>query len=86
MPSVCQSAQQLLIILSIFQVDPKSMFTLLIEPRLTYCVEVWCSAYKYSLQPLCVKQKHVIHLLRKTGYLEHTAELFRSFYMLCFHN
>ena len=61
---------------------PSSLFTALVEPRLTYCVEV----YKSNLHPLYVKQKHVIRLACKTGFLEHTAELFKSLYVLPFYD
>ena len=62
------------------------LYTSLIEPHLTYCVEVWGNAYKSNLHPLYVKQKRVIRLVCKTGYLEHTAELFKSLYVLPFYD
>ena len=62
------------------------LYTSLIEPRLTYCVEVWGNAYKSNLHPLYVKEKRVIRLLCKTGYLEHTAELFKSLNVLPFYD
>ena len=58
------------------------LYTSLIEPHLTYCVEVWGNAYKSNLHPLCVKRKRVIRLECKTGYLEHTAELYKRLYVL----
>ena len=54
----------------------------LIEPHLTYCVEVWGNAYKSHLHPSYVNQKRVIRLVCKTGYLEHTVELLKSLYIL----
>ena len=62
------------------------LYTSLIEPHLTYCVEVWGNAYKSNLHPLYVKQKRVIRLVCKTGYLDHTAELFKSLYVLPFYD
>ena len=62
------------------------LYTSLIEPHLTYCVEVWGNAYKSNLHPLYVKQKRVIRLVCKTGYLEHTAELFKSLCVLPFYD
>ena len=62
------------------------LYTSLIEPHLTYSVEVWGSTYKSNLHPLYVKQKRVIRLVCKTGYLEHTVELFKSLYVLPFYD
>ena len=42
---------------------------------------MWGNAYKSNQHPLYVKQKHVIRLVCKTGYLEHTVELFKSLYV-----
>ena len=53
---------------------------------LTYCVEVYGNAYKSNLYPSYVKQKRVIHLVCKTGYLEHTAELSKIVYVLPFYD
>ena len=49
-------------------------------------VEVWDNALKSNLHPLYVKQKRVMRLVCKTGYLEHTAELFKSLYVLPFYD
>ena len=62
------------------------LYTSLIEPHLTYCVEVWGNVYKSNLQPLYAKRKRVIRLVCKTGYLEHIAELVKSLYVLPFHD
>ena len=70
-------------------VDKESLsflYASLIEPHLTYCVEVWGNACKSNLHPLYVKQKRVIRLVCKTGYLEHTVELFKSMYVLPFYD
>ena len=44
------------------------------------------NAYKSNLHPLYVRQKRVIRLVCKTGYLEHTVELFNSLYVLPFYD
>ena len=44
------------------------------------------TAYKSSLHPVYVKQIRVIRLVCNTGYLEHTAELFKSLYVLPFYD
>ena len=61
------------------------LYTSLIEPHLTYCVEVWGNAYKSNLHPLYVKQKRVIRLVCKTGYLEHTVYMY-VLYVLPFYD
>ena len=58
----------------------------LIESHLTYCVEVFRNAYKSNLQPIYAKQKRVIRLVCKTGYLEHSAEFISSLYVLPFYD
>ena len=62
------------------------LYTSLIEPHLTYCVDVLGNAYKHNLHPSYVIQKRVIRLVCKTGYLKHTVELFRSLYVLPFYD
>ena len=57
------------------------LYSSLIEPHLTYCIEVWGNACKCNLHPLYVKQKRVILLVCITGYLEHTAELLKSLHV-----
>ena len=62
------------------------LYASLIEPHLTYCVEVWGNAYKSNLHPLYVKEKRVIRLVCKTGYLEHTVESLNSLHVLPFYD
>ena len=66
--------------------SPSFLHTSLIEPHITFCVEVWSNAYKSNLHPLYIKQKHVIRLVCKTGYLEHTAEWSKNLYVLPFYD
>ena len=89
--SVCQKVAKCTAIINrikhIVNKDSLSfLYTSLIEPHLTYCVEVWGNAYKSDLRPLYAKQKRVISLVCKTGYLEHTAELLQSLYELPFYD
>ena len=60
------------------------LYISIIELHLTYCVEVWGSAYKGNLNPLYVMQKCLIQLITKSGNLDHTANLIKSFNMLLF--
>ena len=62
------------------------LYISLIEPHLTYFVEVWGNACKSNLHPSYVEQKRVIRLVCKTGYLEHTVELSKSLYVLPFYD
>ena len=52
--------------------------------------DILCSSMgnscKFSLHPLYAKQKRVIHLVCKTGYLGHTAEFSNSSYALLFYH
>ena len=89
--SVCQKVAKCTAIINLIKhiVNKDSLsflYNSLIEPHLTYCVEVWGNAYKSNLHPLYVKQKRVIRLVCKTGYLEHTAELFKSLNVLPFYD
>ena len=62
------------------------LYSSLIETHITYCVEVWGNASNSNLHPLHAKQKRVIRLVCKTGYLEHTVELLRSLHVLPFYD
>ena len=89
--SVCQKVAKCTAIINhikhIVNKDSLSfLYTSLIEPHLTYCVEVWGNAYKSNLHTLYMKQKRIIPLVCKTGCLEHTAELFKSLYVLPFYD
>ncbi len=57
----------------------KSMNTLyssLILPHLSYCVEVWGNTNMTTLQTLCTVRKRAIRIVNKAGYLDHTTPLF----------
>ena len=54
------------------------------EPHLAYCVDVWGNAYKSNLNALYVKQKCQIRLTTKSGYVDHTANMFESLNILSF--
>ena len=59
-PSVCQKVAKCTAIINrikhIVNKDSLSfLYASLIEPHLTYCVEVWGNAYKSNLHPLYVK-------------------------------
>ena len=54
------------------------------ELHLTYCVEVWVNAYKNNMNLLYLRQRCVICLVSKSGYLDHAANLFQSLNVLPF--
>ena len=57
----------------------KSLLTLyntLIQPYLSYCLEVWGNTYSSNLQPLCIIQKRAIRIIHKAGFHDHTNNLF----------
>ena len=54
-----------------------SLYSSLVEPHFTYCVEVWGNTYRTYLQSLYKKQKRAIRIVFKSSYLCHSAELFR---------
>jgi len=53
-----------------------ALFCSLVLPHLIYCIEVWGSTYKSSLEPLFILQKRAIRIIHKVGYREHTNTLF----------
>ena len=61
-----------------------SLYTSIIEPHFAYCVEICGNAYKSNLNPPYVKHKRLIRLMIKSGYLDHTANLFQSLNVLLF--
>ena len=58
------------------------MYSSLVEPHFTYCVEVWGNTYRTYLQSLYKKQKRAIRIVCKSSYLCHSAELFRKLEVL----
>ena len=88
--SICQKVAESTAIINrikhIVNIVPNFLYSSLIEPHLTYCAEVWGNACKSNLYPSYDKQRHVIRLVCKTGYLEHTVELFKSLYVLPFYD
>ena len=59
-----------------------SLYSSLVEPHFTYCVEVWGNTYRTYLQSLYKKQKRAIRIVCKSSYLCHSAELFRKLEVL----
>lgn len=61
--------------------DLKALYVLyccLVQPYLTYGIEIWGNTYKSSLLPLFKLQKRAIRIIHKVGYLDHTNRLFAS--------
>ena len=52
-----------------------SLYSSLVEPHITYCVEVWGNTHRTYLQSLHKKQKRAIRIVCKSSYLCHSAEL-----------
>ena len=59
-----------------------SLYSSLVEPHFSYCVEVWGNTYRTYLQSLYKKQKRAIRIVCKSSYLCHSAELFRELEVL----
>lgn len=49
-----------------------SLYCTLIQPYLTYCVEVWGNNYKNVIQSLVLLQKRAVRIIHKAAYFEHT--------------
>ena len=54
----------------------RTLYSALISPYLSYCLEMWGNAYKVNLNPIITLQKKALRIVHKAQYLEHTAELF----------
>ena len=52
------------------------LYNSIVLPYLSYCSEVWGNTYRSSLHPLCILQKRAMRIIHKTGYQEHTNQLF----------
>ena len=59
-----------------------SLYSSLVEPHFTYCVEVWGNTYRSYLQSLYRKQKRAIRIVCKSSYLCHSADLFKKLEVL----
>ena len=60
-------------------VNEQALYTLynsLFLPYLTYCIEVWGSTYKTTIQPLFIMQKRAVRIICNKQYRDHTQELF----------
>ena len=53
------------------------MYNSLIHSHLLYCIEIWGTAYKTSLQPLYLLQKRAVRLICNAGYRDHSEPLFK---------
>ena len=59
-----------------------SLYSSLVEPHFTYCVEVLGNTYGSYLKSLYKKQKRAIHIVCSSSYLCHSAELFQKLEVL----
>ena len=57
----------------------------LIYSHINYCILIWGGAEKGILEPLFKMQKKAIRIISNSGYLEHTAPLFKSLELLPLH-
>ena len=53
-----------------------TLYSTLILPYLTYCVEIWGNACKTTLQTVCTVQKRAIRIVNHVGFNYHTNSLF----------
>lgn len=56
----------------------------LILPYLTYCVEIWGSTFKTTIDKIVLQQKRAIRIINKAGYYDHTNPLFLNSHVLKF--
>ena len=54
----------------------------LIYSHINYCILIWGSADKSTVEPLFKLQKKAIRIISKSNYLDHTAPLFKSLKLL----
>ena len=59
-----------------------SLYSRLVEPHFTYCVEVWGNTYRSYLQSLYRNQKRAMRIVCKSSYLCHSADLFKKLEVL----
>lgn len=52
------------------------LYSSLVLPYMSYCVEVWGNAYKTNMDPINKLQKKAIRIINKVGYRESTNQLF----------
>ena len=53
------------------------MYNSLIHSHLLYCIEIWGTAYKTTLQPLYLLQKRAVRLICGAGFRDHSEPLFK---------
>ena len=59
-----------------------SLYSSVVEPHFTYCVEVWGNTYRSYLQSLSGKQKRAMRIVCKSSYLCHSADLLKKLEVL----
>jgi hypothetical protein len=60
----------------------KKLYFALVHSSMTYCINVYGSANKTTLQPLVLKQKKAIRIIAGANYRDHTRPLFTSLEIL----
>ena len=58
----------------------------LIYSHINYCILIWGSADKSTVEPLFKLQKKAVRIISKSNYLDHTAPLFKSLKLLTVFN
>ena len=53
----------------------------LIVPYISYCVELWGSTFKTTINPIVKQQKRAIHIINNADYYAHTDILFFFFFL-----
>lgn len=59
-----------------------TLYNSFIYPYLDYCIEIWGMAAQLHLESLLKMQKKAVRLIKSTGYLSHSAPLFKSLNIL----
>ena len=80
---VSKSIAILRLVRSIFPLNIlKRIYMSLIYSHINYCILIWGGADKGIIEPLFKLQKKAIRIISRSGYLDHTAPLFKSLALL----
>ena len=66
------------------QYSLKTIYRAIVEPYMTYCIEVWGHTYGTYTNKLFMLQKNLMRLITYSEYDAHTTPLFKSMQLLTF--